>query len=163
MKVQQWILGTALFIGITGGIFKMMHWNGANIMLIVAFALLLTNTLVFVFRENRKSGASEFTNALSILSLSIAIVSAVFRMLHLPGADIILLAGHGLLFIFIAWIVVLQPKAKLAPAFTGTALVFFFVTLFLLSHYPLKPIEEHHADRNKPISENVGVAFSSID
>lgn len=156
MKAQQWILGTALISGITGGIFKIMHWNGANIMLIIAFALLLTNTLVFVFRENRKTGASVFTNTMSILALSVAIVSAVFRMLHWPAADIILLVGHGLLFIFIGWITILHPQPKLAPAFTGTALVFFFLTVFFLSHYPLKPIRENHADSNQSIFLNEG-------
>lgn len=162
MKAQQWILGSALITGITGGLFKIMHWNGANIMLILAFALLLINTLVFVFRENRKTGASEFTNGMSILALSVAIISAVFRMLHWPGADLILLFGHSLLFLFIAWITMIHPQPNLAPAFTSTALVFFFVTVFFLSHYPLKPIMEDHADSNQSDLPDEGILNMSI-
>jgi hypothetical protein len=138
MKAQQWILGAALMLGIGGSIFKIMHWNGANIMLLLAFTLLFLNTVFFVFQENRKSGASEFTNLMSVTALSMGIAGAVFRMLHWPLADFILLFGHALLFIFISWITIFQPRPKLAPLFTGTALVFFFLTVFFLNHYPLQ-------------------------
>jgi hypothetical protein len=142
MKAQQWILGTSLLLGIGGSIFKIMHWKGANIMLLLAFTLLFMNTLFFVFRENRKSGASEFTNLLSVIALCLGITGAIFRILHWPFADFILLFGHALLFIFISWITIFQPRPKLAPLFTGTALVFFFLTVFFLNHYPLQKLNQ---------------------
>jgi len=74
MKAQQWILGTSLLLVIGGSIFKIMHWKGANIILLLAFTLLFMNTLFFVFRENRKSGASEFTNLLSVIALCLALL-----------------------------------------------------------------------------------------
>ncbi len=142
MKAQQWILGAALIVGIGGSIFKIMHWPGANIMLVLAFMLLFVNTLFFVFQENRKSGASEFTNLMSVSALCLGIAGAIFRMMHWPFADFILLSGHGLLFIFISWITIFQPRPKLAPLFTGTALVFFFLTVFFLNHYPLQRLNK---------------------
>jgi hypothetical protein len=154
MKAQQWILGSALILGIGGSIFKIMHWYGADILLVLAFTLLFVNTLFYVFQENRKSGASEFTNLMSVVALCMGIAGAVFRLLHWPFADFILLFGHGLLFVFITWITLFQPRPKLAPLFTGTALVFFFLTVFFLSHYPLQKLNtsQHTASKQSSTS-----------
>ena len=90
------LITTLLFIGqlflSQGLFFKIMHWPGANDMLIISLSLILPAAFVVNGFKQRKQ-----TNGLSFLSFSFFFFSYVllFRIFHWPGANELGLIGLG--------------------------------------------------------------------
>jgi hypothetical protein len=90
------LITTLMFIGqlflSQGLFFKIMHWPGANDMLIISLSLILPAAFVVNGFKQRKQ-----TNGLSFLSFSFFFFSYVFlfRIFHWPGANELGLIGLG--------------------------------------------------------------------
>jgi hypothetical protein len=104
VKIPKYLIGflgsVAFALGVT---FKLLHLPGANQLYIVGFLVVL---LVFIPLYAIEKYKSDFSNALSerwkiILGGAasvIAGISGIFKLLHLQGADLLLLLGT---FVFI--------------------------------------------------------------
>lgn len=86
---------------VTGTFFKIMHWPGANIMFVLGMFLMAILFLPLFFILKHKNSAEENRNIiLSISGAVIGILTTVgiwFKMLHWPGATVILLSAISLL------------------------------------------------------------------
>jgi hypothetical protein len=105
MKNKLYYLGLASIIIITtGAIFKIMHWPTAGIMLTVGMTI-----LIFAFLPSAliSSFKSENIKKYKLLYILIGIVfmidlaAALFKIMHWPGAGIMILIGTPLPFIIV--------------------------------------------------------------
>lgn len=102
MKKIAYFSGTVASISLIGGaLFKIMHWPGANIMLIIG-----TLTLTFLFlpyffymqfkEQTEKKG--KFIATLGMITAGLLCMSALFKILHWPGA-LVMVMGFTLFFV----------------------------------------------------------------
>lgn len=80
---------------ITGAIFKIMHWPGAGVILTLSILLLciifLPVAFISSFRNNEKTKKWLFIAA--FITLFIDFIGALFKIMHWPGAGILLTVG----------------------------------------------------------------------
>jgi len=103
MKNKIYYLGIATTIIVTVGcLFKIMHWPGANVMICIG---LLVISLFFIPLAFRSSFASEKNKkqiwfyVLAAVILSINFISALFKIMHWPGAGLLLIISLPLPFV----------------------------------------------------------------
>jgi hypothetical protein len=157
MKKFMYILGMiAPAMLITGTIFKIQHWPGAGVLLVLSLFILGAIYLpVFVMvkiRDTRKEG-KKVNMPMYIFGLIAGIIfiaGAMFKIQHWPGAGImIMLSGLVTVFIFIPILVVqaLKDKENQVQNFTILIFVLCFVAITFMI-YALR------------VSKNVLTAFS---
>jgi len=157
MKKFMYIMGMiAPAMLITGTIFKVQHWPGAGVLLTLSLFLLGAIYLpVFVMvkiRDTRKEG-KKVNIPMYIFGLIAGIIfiaGAMFKIMHWPGAGImIMLSGIVTVFIFIPILVVqaLKDKENQVQNFTILIFVLCFVAITFMI-YALR------------VSKNVLTAFS---
>ncbi len=157
MKKFMYILGMiAPAMLITGTIFKIQHWPGAGVLLTLSLFLLGAIYLpVFVMvkiRDTRKEGKKVNIPmyVFGLIAGIIFIAGALFKIMHWPGAGImIMLSGIVTVFIFIPILVVqaLKDKENQVQNFTILIFVLCFVAITFMM-YALR------------VSKNVLTAFS---
>lgn len=96
MKNNIYLLGILVTISlIVGGVFKINHWAGASIILTVSifFFLLvfLPVALINNYRANGKKKKELYYAA--FITLFFIFLAAIFKILHWPGASVLLVAG----------------------------------------------------------------------
>ncbi len=132
MKKFMYILGmVAPAMLITGTIFKIQHWPGSGILLVISLFLLGAIYLpVFVMvkiRDTRKAG-KKVNMPMYVIGLAagmIFIAGAMFKIQHWPGAGImIMLSGFVTLFVFIPILVVQAIYSKENQVQNFTILIF---------------------------------------
>ena len=105
MKQVLYIIGLLACIAMSLGLtFKLLHWPGADELIIYGF---LTFTLFFLpivvilkyAQSELGAGIDHYKIFLGLASAAISGISAVFKILHLQGADVLLVAG-ALIFTF---------------------------------------------------------------
>jgi len=157
MKKFMYILGMiAPAMLITGTIFKIQHWAGAGVLLVFSLFLLGAIYLpVFVMvkiRDTRKEG-KKVNMPMYVFGLFAGIIfiaGAMFKIMHWPGAGImIMLSGLVTVLIFIPILVVqaLKDKENQVQNFTILIFVLCFVAITFMI-YALR------------VSKNVLTAFS---
>lgn len=95
-KVLRVVSFLILFLLAIGTLFKLMHWPGASFMLLTSNFLLVTVFLpIFFVKRNEKpeSDLETISNILLLLSISGIIVGSTFKVMHWPGASIMLILG----------------------------------------------------------------------
>jgi hypothetical protein len=157
MKKFMYILGMiAPAMLITGTIFKIQHWPGAGVLLVLSLFILGAIYLpVFVMvkiRDTRKEG-KKVNMPMYIFGLIAGIIfiaGAMFKIQHWSGAGImIMLSGIVTVFIFIPILVIqaLKDKENQVQSFTILIFVLCFVAITFMM-YALR------------VSKNVLTAFS---
>lgn len=101
MKKLTYLSGAFFSIFASIGIFfKILHWLGANELLIFGFGgLLLVFTPLFVIIHRKRSSESDFEsrrNWIGMISLTLFSIGAVLKVLHFAGANEALLLGTAL-------------------------------------------------------------------
>ncbi len=90
---------TSTFLLLAGTIFKLMHWPGANIMVVIGASLLvlfyLPLLLYYKLKESPRSEALMHTTG--FLGLAFTTLGTLFKIMHWPGAAVILLGGMAAL------------------------------------------------------------------
>ena len=157
MKKFMYILGMiAPAMLITGTIFKIQHWPGAGVLLVLSLFILGAIYLpVFVMvkiRDTRKEG-KKVNMPMYIAGLIAGIIfiaGAMFKIQHWPGAGIMItLSGFVTVFVFIPILVIqaLKDKENQVQNFTILIFVLCFVAITFMI-YALR------------VSKNVLTAFS---
>lgn len=148
MKNIMKIFGMISMVLITvGALFKIQHWPGAGIMLVLGFLLLggvfMPSALSLLKKESKIKG-SVFIYIAGIIGSSILLLGILFKIQHYPGAGILLLFG----FIFINAVLIPtilisrmmdKEAAHLRPAYIVGAVSLIcclFGLLFKIQHYP---------------------------
>jgi hypothetical protein len=143
MKTLIKILGsiTLFFIAI-GTLFKLQHWPGASIMLLIGNMTIIIGFLPTYFGMrlyNSQKKIETLYNMIGLISLMMLFTGALFKINHWPGASVMLIFGTILfallalpLFIFSS---VKDPDKKTteisAIVFIGVFLSFFFILIAL--------------------------------
>src|ERR1700741_2391193 len=101
MKKSVYISGIACaVIMLLGCMFKIMHWPGASMLFIIPVALFclyfLPIALIASYREEKKYKALHIVTFIVFL---ISMTGVLFKVIHWPGASILLFVGLPLPFI----------------------------------------------------------------
>lgn len=96
LALTQWCM---LTFGVTGWMFKFMHWPGASLLQVltvvgvVGFAALGGATHMAQALEASKQRSSSLTLALFGLGTALTVLGTVFKIQHWPLASVLLLVG----------------------------------------------------------------------
>jgi hypothetical protein len=105
MKKVTFVFGlTSTFLLLAGTIFKLQHWIGAGVMIVLGAGLLATAYLPMVlYHKLKESPSSErLVHVAGYLGLSLTTVGALFKIMHWPGAGVMLISGLAFLgFIYV--------------------------------------------------------------
>lgn len=83
----------ALFIALLGGGFKLMHWPGANIMLIVGMGNLVIYYIISGFIPPAKNRKAVLINYARSFATAILIAGLLFYIMRWQGAKLMLIEG----------------------------------------------------------------------
>ena len=90
---------TSTFLLLAGTIFKLQHWFGANIMFTLGVAILVLGYLPMILthklKESNKGDA--MMHILGFLGLGITSLGVHFKIMHWPGAHVMLVSGMAIL------------------------------------------------------------------
>lgn len=101
MIVSGWISSIFIFVG---SFFKIMHWPGASILLILGLGIsaLLFVPLLFTLKiKERKETRDKAVLILGLMICSLIFMSTLFKIQHWPGASILTYSSVISLFIFV--------------------------------------------------------------
>jgi hypothetical protein len=99
MKKLLFVIGLISSVTLTVGVtFKLLHIQGANVLFMVGFLVLL---LIFVpalaFEKYKAAASKKIYERLKIIlggaSAIIVGIAGIFKLLHLMGADVLLMIG----------------------------------------------------------------------
>lgn len=140
MKRITYLLGLlGSLLTITGALFKIMHWPGASIIMLLGFMIVVLGFLplyfILSYREQTEKPNVIFP-LVGYLSLFIVFTGAVFKIMHWPGAGMLLRASVifllvGFLPLYIVQIFKRSVKTKINPAYIIMLLVGFSIVLIL--------------------------------
>ena len=146
---------TALIGGITfmaGVLFKIMHWPGSALLLMVGYLsllLLFLPTLLFVKLKSAQTKKLKSIYILGIVSLIIFAFSNMFKMFHWPGASVLMIVGAvlliGLFLPLYTW-----QMFKMEGKITGQYIYIVTISMFLILFTSLLAIN---------VSKNIVVGF----
>ena len=90
---------TSTFLLLAGTIFKLMHWPGANIMFMIGAVFLALVYLPLILKHKLKESPSNeaILHISGFVGLAFTTVGSLFKIMHWPGASMLLLFGMGTL------------------------------------------------------------------
>ena len=95
---------TSTFLLLAGTIFKLMHWPGANVMFMLGAVILALIYLPLILRHKLKESPNNeaLLHISGFVGLAFTTVGSLFKIMHWPGASILLMVGLGTLaFIYV--------------------------------------------------------------
>lgn len=138
---------SALVLTVAGVLFKIEHWPGANILIILSGLTMLLTLFMFGIKDNNEAGINNTLNYVMIGTLAIWIVGGLFKILHWEGATIFLYAGYALALVIPIALIFANNNTKISRQFIITFFTFFLLFIGLI--------------RNNPIAENFGLQEKS--
>ena len=135
---------------VVGTIFKLESWPGANILILIGSLSMLIGAIYIGYIENQENGLSVVHNVVATLTLATIIVGGVFKFMHWPGGQIILITS-SLLALAMVMLNFLesQPLQKLSSQFITTILLMLFISTALGTRYSSK-----HTEKDQECKEN---------
>jgi hypothetical protein len=129
-----------------GAIFKIQHWPGAGIMLIVGFLLLITvffPSALWVMKKESKLKGIFFIYLISIIGGIFLMCGFLFKLQHYPGSGILMLLGYSILALILVPAILIallrdEKSKNLQASFIigAISLMFYlFGQLFKIQHY----------------------------
>ena len=90
---------TSTFLLLAGTIFKLMHWPGANVMVVLGAAFLALVYLPLILTHKLKESPKDeaLLHILGFIGLAFTTVGVLFKVMHWPGASVTLIGGMGIL------------------------------------------------------------------
>ena len=135
-KTIKSIAVASVLISLIGGLFKLSHWPGADVLLTTGFAaaILFLVLLLVSLRGKGAGGFEQFTGMFAAVVVIIVYLAFIFKLLHLAGAaKLIWVSDLGLLLaclFFLADGFLEKDHAKSGLKFLITFVILF---VFLLS------------------------------
>src|SRR6056297_1222131 len=94
-----------IIIGLLGAIFKLVHWPGASILLVIGGGGLAVLLMIWFF-----IGKSTDFKYLLALYFVVMLLGILFKLMHWPGANMLLRAGYVLSFIMAGVLLIGKKK-----------------------------------------------------
>ncbi len=141
MRKVMFITGAISVAGfIIGSFFKVMHWPGANVMLLLGIGLasLVFLPLLFVLKTREaSSGRDKIILAIGTFIGILISLSALFKIFHWPGANNMWIASLGLLVLIFLPIYfftgIRNPETKINTITSSFLILFAWGILFTLT------------------------------
>ncbi len=85
----------ALAIALFGGLFKLMHWPGANILLLVGLSSLALYYIImgFVSSAEAQNGKERLLGYGRNFAIAVLLMGGLFKLMHWPGANLMIIDG----------------------------------------------------------------------
>jgi hypothetical protein len=132
MKTKIVLNIIVLVLAILGVFFKIMHWPGAGIILVITVALLLYILFTSVAADNQGAGLSSFLNYCITGALAVFFLTFLFKVMHWPGAGI-LAALSSLIVLAVTCILVFsKANGNVSKEYVLMAFILFFMLDFIL-------------------------------
>ncbi len=171
MKKTAYILGLlGSILAIVGSVFKMMHWPGASILLTLGFVIVVLGFLpmyfILSFREQVEKPKVIFP-LVGYISLLLIFTGAVFKIMHWPGAGILLKASTvfllvGFLPLYIVQIFKRVSGKKINMAYIIMLLVGISIVMILARVNLSKDAIDKYTDLTLDYSEASGLLSREI-
>lgn len=113
MKKFTWIFGLiASFLILAGVFFKILHWPGASILIILGSVSLSVYGILQFIEKNKhaETGYQKFMNVCSLVLIFLLPLAFMFKMQHYPGAGIALVISNTLILVMIPFMIVHAAK-----------------------------------------------------
>ena len=93
--------GFTAFTFVTGALFKIMHWPGASVMILLSIVTLcfIFLPILFIFKTKETNSTREkITLGVATVFGIVISLATLFKIMHWPGANIMWLSSLGFLF-----------------------------------------------------------------
>lgn len=166
MKNINYIIGLlSLIVLLIGIIFKVLHLPGAAILFILGMGLMVFIFLPIAYWNLLKSTTDELLKWVyhaAFISFFIDFVGVVFKVLHWPGASILMIIGIPLPFVFFLPLYIYyhnKRKLKLDVNFFSICLFMIYLSVFS----SLLAVNKSHSTINATVSLANAVSSSNSD
>jgi hypothetical protein len=137
MKKFIYISGIVIInIFVFGALFKIMHWPGANVLIMLGLGSFCIGFLPLAFIHSYKGNGNQYKSLYiaGFICAFITFIGAMFKILHWPGAGWFLLVGIPLPFLyFLPMYIYHQNKAKEKSAVNLLGVMFLMVYVAVFS------------------------------
>lgn len=138
MKKQLQLIGIiALVILLLGVLFKSMHWPGAGILILSGVVYGVVYTIVYLSKglKTLGEGLPKTAGVIGAITIAIVMLGFLFKLMHWPGAGILVIVSHVALFITAVLFIIdayqeSDEKLKNYKALLGF-IVFVLITIML--------------------------------
>jgi hypothetical protein len=132
--------GITAFTFITGALFKIMHWPGASVMILLSIVTLcfIFLPILFLFKTKESNSTREkiTLGVATIFGITISLAT-LFKIMHWPGANLMWLSSLGFLFfIFLPLFFfsgIRKPETKLNTIISSVLILVAIGLLFALT------------------------------
>ncbi|MBJ6108742.1 hypothetical protein JAO73_06970 [Hymenobacter sp. BT523] len=153
MNRKRLLNGAALVCGLVGVYFKLNWWAGADALLLSGFGALLGSVLGFTARANAEAGTSDVLNYVMVATLTLGILTVVFRLMHWAGDGLLVWASDGLLLVLVVMLIFSKNRV-VSHQFVTVLAIFFTLVIALLSFVPgHRPAPRTQPERAAPQEE----------
>ncbi len=134
-KALEIISASGLLLGL---VFKLFHWPGCDLLLIFSLGLFIPIFYLSELVSGWKSKPSKFLILVNFLALSTLTESILFKLMHWPGSDMMLIISLWFLWpIYFISKGIIQRKAVKGTLLNGMLYsIFPIAILFVLMHWP---------------------------
>lgn len=134
MKRSVYFLGIACAnLMLAGSLFKVFHWPGANVLLVLAVALFALVFLpVALYNSYREQQRYRTLYIVTFLVFASGMLSVLFKVLHWPGANIIMTLSLPLPFLLFlpVYLYHTRKEKKYGTGFQGIMFGLVFLAVF---------------------------------
>ncbi|MCF8457001.1 MAG: hypothetical protein K9H62_13815 [Bacteroidales bacterium] len=168
MKKILYISGiVAVNLLLLGALMKILHWPGANILLILSIATFvfwfIPASLINHFRSLEKP-ANPTLHILVFVVCLLDFVGALFKILHWPGANWLMIVGIPAPFIlFLPVYLIRFNKQKRRPDGDFFAVMFLFVYIAIISVFLSLQVGKEVIDYGVMTGEKSQVTYANLD
>jgi hypothetical protein len=128
MKISGYVSSLMILIG---SIFKIQHWPGANVLILVGvfFLAVVFLPLLFIlkFKSTEENNRSVVLSIIGFVSAILICVGILFRILHWPGARMITITGCSLLLLGYLPIYILSIYKNTTNKINATATIILII------------------------------------
>ena len=128
MKISGYVSSMMILIG---SFFKFQHWPGANVMIVVGVFFLATLFLpllfILKFKSTEENNRSIVLSIIGFISSLLICVGILFRILHWPGARIMIIIGCVLLLLGYLPIYILSIYKNTTNKINATATIILII------------------------------------
>lgn len=138
------IYNVATFILVFGGIFfKLAHWSGGNLILIISAVVLVFGALFIAFPDNIESGVPPSINYVLLASGILALLGAVVKIMGWYGGDQIILFTYGFGLVLPFLLLLVRDTYKVSRQYFFNYLMMMWLVLALIRHNPIAQFLVH--------------------
>ncbi len=151
---------------ITGTIFKLESWPGANVLILLGTLALILGIILVGYSENKEKGLNTVQNFLATLTLLAVTIGSAFKFMHWPGGNIMMvLAALLCLAIVLNSLQDSEFIQKLSSQFIITLLMVTFLATALGTKYSTKHSESkakcNNCETNKDSTDHSKTAIDT--